>query len=58
MTGIGMSILEDGIEQGIQATIETVQELGGDKETAIEQIIKKFKLSQSNASEKVKEYWR
>ncbi len=58
MTGIGMSILEDGIEQGIQATVETVQELGGDKETAIEQIIKKFKLSQSNASEKVKEYWR
>jgi flagellar biosynthesis/type III secretory pathway protein FliH len=54
--------MEDGIkigkEEGLTACIETCQEFGGTRDQATRQIIKKFSLTEKEASEYVKKAWR
>ena len=43
---------------GMQYLVECCQEFGGSVETAISQLIAKYKLSQESAGDCVKQYWR
>lgn len=65
MTGLGLSIYEEGfddgkekgIEQGIQYLINLVEEFGGTMEMAVQQLMIKYGLEETNALEKVQQYW-
>ena len=46
MSGLGQSILEEGIEQGISKFIELCQEFGVPKEETLRKVISKFSVSE------------
>jgi flagellar biosynthesis/type III secretory pathway protein FliH len=54
--------MEDGIktgrEEGLTACIETCQEFGVTREQLTQQIIKKFSLTEKEASEYVEKAWK
>lgn len=50
--------LEEAKEQFIKVMVDTVQEFGADENQAIIKVMEKFDLSQKDAEEKVKLYWR
>ncbi len=43
---------------GIQYLVECCQEIGGSVETAISQLVTKYKLSRESAGDCVRQYWR
>lgn len=49
--------IEQGVEQGIKALIETCQELGCSKETTLSMVADKFSLSKESAEQCVIKYW-
>lgn len=49
--------LEEGKEQGIQYLVNVVEEFGGTIEMAVQQLMKKYGLDETNAKEKVRMYW-
>ena len=49
---------EQGLEQGIQAIVESCQELGASRNRAVAQLMKKFDLEEQSAQEKVNKYWK
>ena len=44
-------------EEGIKKLVKSAKELGANKEQAIQQLMKQYELSDSDALEKVKQYW-
>lgn len=61
MSGLGQSILEEGIEQGIEQGIskfiELCQEFGVSKEETLQKVISKFSVSEGVAWESLNKYW-
>jgi len=49
--------LEKGVEKGIRALINSLRKLAVDKETAIQQVMEEFGLSEVLAKEKIEQYW-
>ena len=45
-------------EQTIEAMIEYAQELGADEEQVVAKVIEKFNMTQQEAEQKVKMYWK
>ena len=58
MGGLGQSILEEGIEQGIRCMIEALRETGQTRERTADMIVQKYELSESEAEAKMKQYWK
>lgn len=52
------TLKEEGIEYGLQATIEIMQEMGQTREKAIDKLMEKFSLSEQEAGEKLDLYWK
>ncbi len=50
--------LNEGIEKGICALINSLRSLAIDKETALQQIVNQFELSEELAKEKIEQYWK
>ncbi|MBO5278188.1 MAG: transposase [Lachnospiraceae bacterium] len=48
---------QEGRQEGIQALIETCQELGMTKEQTADKVSQKFKISKANAGEYMEKYW-
>ena len=49
---------EQGRLEGIEAIVETCQELGASKEETLEKIVKKFSLSEEKAKEYMDRFWK
>lgn len=49
---------EEARREGVEKLIQVIQELGGTKETAIQQLIKQYDLSGREAEEKVTLHWQ
>lgn len=58
MDGLGQSIFEEGMEEGLRNTVEILQELGHSKECTEDMIMQKYELSEDEAETKMKEYWK
>ena len=50
--------IEQGIEQGIRCMVEALQETGQTEADTIDKIIEKYALSQTEAEEKILQYWK
>ncbi len=50
--------MNEGMEKGIRALINSMQSLDIDKETALQQVIRQFELSEELAKEKIEKYWK
>ena len=57
MSGLGQSILEEGIEQGISKFIELCQEFGVPKEETLRKVISKFSVSEEVGLQSLNKYW-
>lgn len=61
MSGLGQSILEEGIEQGIEQGIskfiELCQEFGVSKEETLRKVINKFSVPEEVALQSLDKYW-
>ena len=57
MSGLGQSILEEGIEQGISKFIELCQEFGVPREEALRKVISKFSVPEEVALQSLDKYW-
>lgn len=57
MSGLGQSILEEGIEQGISKFIELCQKYGVPKEETLQKVISKFSVPEQVAWESLNKYW-
>lgn len=44
-------------KEGIEKLVKSAKELGADKEKACQQVVKQYELIESEAAEKVKQYW-
>ncbi len=58
MSGLGQSILEEGIEQGISKFIELCQEFGVPKEETLRKVISKFSVSEEVGLQSLNKYWK
>lgn len=48
---------QEGIQEGLRASIEMAKELGATKELVIKQIEKRFRLSQEEALDAINKYY-
>lgn len=57
MSGLGQSILEEGIEHGISKFIELCQEFGVPREEALRKVISKLSVPEEVARRSLDKYW-
>ena len=61
MTGLGLSIYEegfdDGKETGIERLVKAIKQISGTENVAVQQLMEQYGLSEKDALTKMKLYW-